>query len=158
MNESTQNRKITFLSLGILAVLLIACFVCWAATDPQALEPVKEITVKVAHSSGYLEELEYSSSPEEAAAHDPYILEFETTAKTFLEALEPHASLLEFMEWTDETGETVSVIYSANGEILEPDWNYAWFCYRNGEEPVDSLYDLPIEDGDSFYFYIAEKQ
>lgn len=153
---SESTKKTPILYAGILVVLLIAVFVCWASTQPQALEDVKEITVTVAHSENFLLELEYKFSPEEAHERDPYVLEFETTAKTLMEALEPYA-LLELLEETDEMGETVTVIHCADGEYVEDYRGYSWFCYRNSELLEEPLHDLPIEDGDTFYFCIASE-
>lgn len=151
MNEASQN-KITLISLGILVILLIAVFVCWAATGPRALESVKEISVTIAHSEDFIRELEHISTPEEVAARDPFVMEFETTAKTFPEAIADFG-LMEFLVETNDMGEPVLVLSAADGEYADFYRGYAWFCYYNSEpleEPLDSLL---LEDGDKFYFY-----
>lgn len=154
MNETTERKKRSTVAFGILVVLLIAVFVCWASTQPQALEEVKELTVTVAHSDNFIQELEYMYAPDEAEARDPYILEFETTAKTLLEALEPYG-LLELNEKTDELGERHAVVAAADGEYAEFYQGYVWYCYYNGELLEAPLEDLSIHDGDRFYFYTA---
>lgn len=153
MTSSTKN-KTPVLFAGILVILVIAIFLCWASTQPQALEDVKEITVTVAHSDAYVEEMERTYAPEEVEAHNPYILELETTAKTFIEALEPYA-LLELLEETDDMGEPVTVITRADEEYVDNYRGYAWVCYRNSELLEVPITELPIEDGDTFYFCIT---
>ncbi len=152
MNEASQNNKITLISLGILVVLLLAVFVCWAATGPQALESVKEISVTIAHSDDFIRELEHISTPEEVAARDPFVMEFETTARTFPEAIAPYG-LMEFLQQTNDVGEPSLILSAADGEYADQYRGYAWFCYYNSdllEEPLDTLL---LEDGDKFYFY-----
>lgn len=139
MNPASDNKKITALSLGILAVLLIAVFVCWAATDPQALESVKEITVTVTHSEAFL------AGDEEA---EPFVLELETTAKTLGAALEPY-ELLELLEEPDGV-----YIAAADGEYADSWRGQAWVCFFGGDPLEDTVDVHPIEDGDAYYFYL----
>lgn len=153
MNPAADNKKITVLSIGILVVLAMAVFVCWAATQPQALEPVKEITVTVAHSDEFVLELESLYGPEAAEERDPYVLEFETTARDLITAVEPYG-VLEFYEQADDTGEYIPVVGAADGEYAEIYYGYAWLCYYNSEPLEDPLHTLEIEDGDRFYFYL----
>lgn len=151
-SESTKKTPILF--AGILVVLLIAAFVCWAATGPQVLESVKELTITVAHSDNFLLELEHMYAPGDIGERDPYVLEFETTAKTLMEALKPYA-LLELREEINDMGEPVTVIACADEEYVDNHSGYAWVCYRNSELLEDPIVALPIEDGDSFYFCIT---
>ncbi len=154
MNPAADNKKITVISMGILAVLAIAVFVCWAATQPQALEPVKEITVTVAHSDDFLLELEALYGPELAEEHDPYVLEFETTARDLITAVEPY-DVLEFYEQADDTGEYIPVAGAADGEFPDLYYGYVWLCYYNGEFLEEPLHTVELEDGDRFYFYLG---
>lgn len=149
---SESDRKNPILFAGILAVLLISVFVCWASTRPQALEDVKELTITVAHSDDFIRELEHTSDPLEVLARDPFVIEFETTARTLPEAIAPYG-LLEFTEQTDDMGEPFLVISAADGEYADQYRGYAWFCYYNSELLEQSLHTLSIQDGDSFYFY-----
>lgn len=151
---SASNKKTRILFSGILVILLLAVFLCWASTQPQALEEVKELTITVAHTDAYIQELEQTYAPEEVEAHNPYILEFETTARTLMEALEPYA-LLELQEETDDMGEPVTVITRADEEYVDNYRGYAWVCYRNSELLEAPITELPIEDGDTFYFCIT---
>lgn len=153
-SESTKKTPIIF--AGILIILMLAAFLAWASTQPQALEDVKELKITVAHSEDFIQALEYLHSNEEAEARDPFVLELETTAKTLLEALEPY-SLLEVLEEADSDDKVKSVIHCADGEYINAYQGSAWYCYRNGELLEESLFDLPIKDGDTFYFYIASE-
>ena len=152
MNDTSHNKKLTALSLGTVAVLLLALFLAWASTGPQALERVKEITVTVSHSDDFIRELEHVSDPVEVLARDPFVMEFETTAKTFPEAIAEYG-LMEFLVETDAMGEPVLVLSAADGEYADHYRGYAWFCYYNGEFLEEPIGTLPIKDGDSFYFY-----
>lgn len=152
MNEKSPNKKITALSVGVLVLLLIALFLCWAATKPQALENVKEISVTIAHSDDFIRELEHIYDPAVALARDPFVMTFETTAKTLPEALAPY-ELLEFVEQPNHAGGSAFVLSAADGEYAAQYRGYAWFCYYNGEPLKEPLHTLSLQDGDRFYFY-----
>ena len=140
MNPATDRKKLTALSLGLLAVLLLAAFLCWAATDPQALESVKEITVTVTHSEEFL------AGDEEA---EPFEVTFETTARTLTAAMEDREELL-FVP--DREGMT---LVTADGETADLYRNQRWVCYQSGELLEESLDEHELEDGDAYYFYLV---
>lgn len=140
MNPASENRKITAVSIGILAVLAIAIFVCWAAFQPQALEPVKEITVVVNHS-------DYFNGYDDSA--EPFTLTFETTAKTLADAFADRHELL-FVHRSE--GMEVGV---ADSEMADFQLGQYWLCYLDGEILEEPLSEHRLEDGDSYYFYLA---
>lgn len=152
MNPVSPNKKITVISLGILLVLALAVFLCWASLRPQALEPVKEITLVVTHSDSYLETR--ATEPGDAEA-DPAednttaTLTIRTTARTLVDAFQERNELL-FVAREDGI-----VLGSANGEIADFYHNQSWICYQNSailEEPLD---EHRIQDGDTYYFYLV---
>lgn len=142
MNPASDNKKITVISVGILVVLALAVFVCWASFQPQALEPVKEITVTVTHSDAYNGYDEYA---------EPFELTFETTAKTLADAFADRHELL-FVHRED--GAVVGV---ADGEMADFSRNQYWLCYLDGEVLEETFDRHEIEDGDSYYFYLASE-
>lgn len=148
MNSVSKEKKMTAIAIGILVVLAIALFLCWASTQPQALESVKEITITVAHSDDFVKDAEVSDSEEESDENDPFVLEFETTAKTLGEAVEGR-NVLEFTQGREQT-----VVAAADGEYADFYHNQYWLCYFDGEPLEEPLDTYPIEDGDSFYFYL----
>ena len=143
MNPASENKKITAVSIGILVVLALAIFVCWASFRPQALERVKEITVTVKHSDAYL-------AGEENA--EPFELTFETTAKTLADAFSDRHELLFVYR---EGGMVVGV---ADGEMADFYHNQAWRCYLDGEILEETFDVHRIEDGDSYYFYLVTEE
>ena len=167
MNPASPNKKITVISLGILLVLALAVFLCWASLRPQALEPVKEITLVVTHSDSYLETLaaeqydtnaaapaeddpeEAEDDPEEAEDNTTATLTIRTTARTLVDAFQERNELL-FVAREDGI-----VLGSADGEIADFYHNQSWICYQNSailEEPLD---EHRIQDGDTYYFYLV---
>ena len=143
MNPATENKKITVISIGILVVLALAIFVCWASFRPQALEPVKEITVVVNHSdsfNGYDENAE------------PFELTFETTAKTLADAFADRHELLFVYR---EDGMEVGV---ADGEMADFQLGQYWRCYLDGVILEKPLSEHRMEDGDAYYFYLALRE
>lgn len=142
MNPASDNRKITIISVGILIVLALAALVCWASFQPQALEPVKEITVTVTHSEEYL------AGDEEA---EPFELTFETTAKTLVDAFQDRYELL-FVSLQDGM-----VLGVADGEMADFSQNQNWLCYLDGEILEESFDVHEIEDGNCYYFYLVSE-
>lgn len=140
MNPASDNKKINIISVGILVVLALAALVCWASFQPQALEPVKEITVTVNHSDAYL------AGDEDA---EPFELTFETTAKTLADAFEGRHELL-FVYRQDGM-----VLGSADGEMADFYHNQYWRCYLDGEVLEETFDVHEIEDGNSYYFYLV---
>lgn len=150
MNPS-NNKKITAVSLGILMTLLLAVFVCWASFQPQALESVKEITVTVNHSEDFIplsKNEDTWEDDEDAEDDEPFVLEIETTAKTLAAALEPY-ELLELLEEPDSV-----FIAAADGEYADYSRGQTWICYFEGKPLEDTVDVHPIQDGDSYYFYL----
>lgn len=143
MNPATENKKITIVSIGIFVVLALAVFVCWASFRPQALEPVKEITVKVTHSDSY-------NGYEENVP--PFELTFETTAKTLPDAFADRHELL-FVH--RENGMEVGV---ADSEMADFQLGQYWRCYLDGEILEKPLSEHRMEDGDVYYFYLALRE
>ena len=143
MNPATENKKITIVSIGILVVLALATFVCWASFKPQALEPVKEITVVVNHS-------DYYNGYDENA--EPFRLTFETTAKTLPDAFSDRHELL-FVHRLE--GMEVGV---ADSEMADFQLGQYWLCYLDGEILEKPLSEHRMEDGDSYYFYLALRE
>lgn len=160
MNPASPNKKITVISLGILLVLALAVFLCWASLRPQALEPVKEITLVVTHSDSYLETLaaeQDDTNAADPAEDDPEedddgttaTLTIRTTARTLVDAFQERHELL-FVAREDGI-----VLGSADGEIADFYHNQSWICYQNSailEEPLD---EHRIQDGDTYYFYLV---
>ena len=151
MNPAYNSKKITAISVGILAVLLLAVFVCWASTQPQALESVKEITVTVVHSENFLplNEEDGAEDSEDEEDDGRLVLELKTTARTLAAALEPY-ELLELLEEPDGM-----YIAAADGEYADNWRGQAWICYTNGEALEDTVDVHTIRDGDAYYFYLV---
>lgn len=143
MNPASENRKITIVSIGIFVVLALATFVCRASFKPQALEPVKEITVVVNHS-------DYYNGYDENA--EPFRLTFETTAKTLPDAFADRHELL-FVYRAE--GMEVGV---ADGEMADFQLGQYWRCYLDGEILEKPLSEHRMEDGDTYYFYLALRE
>lgn len=148
MNPVSKQKKLTTIGIGILAVLAISLFLCWASTQPQALESVKDITITVTHSENFVQVAEISDNEDNAGETGPFVLEFETTAKTLGQAVEGR-NVLEFALDGDQT-----VVAAADGEYANYYYNQYWLCYFDGERLEEPLDTYPIEDGDSFYFYL----
>ena len=137
-----MNKK-TVIALGIVGALLLAVFVCWASTGPQALESVKELTVTVTHSDAYLQALALEED-------EPLELTFRTTAKTLALAL---AERPEFtLAQTDEGAE----LAAADGGAADPLLNLRWVCYFDSKALDTPLDGQTITDGDKYYFYLKE--
>lgn len=143
MNPASENKKINLISIGILVVLVLAIFVCWASFQPQALEPVKEITVVVNHSDAFL-------GYDELA--EPFEISLETTAKTLTDAFRDRHELL-FL-WREEG----VVLGSADREMADFYQNQAWVCYLDGEILEDTFDVHRIEDGNTYYFYLVTEE
>ena len=116
---------------GIIAVLLLAALVCWASLKPRALENVKEITVSVVHSDGYIRTETY-----------------ETTAPFFFDALNPLH--LFGLEWRENN----ILLPTVDGESVEDPENEIWVYSVNGHYSELPMEEQPVEDGDKFVFYI----
>jgi len=143
MNPASENKKITAVSIGILVVLSLAIFACWASFKPQALEPVKEITVVVNHSDTFV-------GYDELA--EPFEVSLETTAKTLTDAFRDRHELL-FL-WRQEG----VVVGSAHGEMADFYHNQAWICYLDSERLEESFDVHRIEDGNTYYFYLVTEE
>ena len=143
MNPASDNKKITIISVGILVVLALAALVCWASFQPQALEPVKEITVTVTHSDSFL------AGDDDA---EPFELTFETTAKTLVDAFKDRHELLFVYR---EDGMALGV---ADGEMADFYHNQHWRCYLGGEVLEEPFDVHKLEDGNSYYFYLVTEE
>lgn len=150
MTESKTNKTLVVV-IGILVVLALAAFVCWASTQPQALESVKDITITVTHSEDFLKANNPIESGDQTGETDPFVVEFETTAKTLGAAVDG-MGVLEFIPYQDQM-----VVAAADGEYADFYHNQYWLCYYDGEAMEEPLDTYPIEDGDCFYFYLITK-
>jgi len=146
MNSSTDKKKLPIILLGIWIVLGISLFVCWASTQPQALEEVKEITIVVNHSEDYLAELASMSEDEDPESTLEFT--FETTRKTLGEAVDG-MEILKFANGSEQI-----IVAAADGEYADFDRGEYWLCYYDNEAMEKPLDTYPIEDGDAFRFYL----
>ena len=115
-----------------LLVLLMALLLCWASFHPRALEPVKELTVRVNQPDGTI-----SSTV------------FETNAHTLRDALEGNVTL----ELTNDS-RYGWLLYGVNGSYADTSANTAWTWLVNGSVPGAGMKDFAVSDGDVIDFYI----
>jgi len=132
MTQNTDNKKRTVALIAALLTAALALFICWAASDPSALEPVKTIVLNVEHSDGSVA-----------------TVELKTTARTLTEAAEE----LTLLEISDVSfGRIVS---AADGELPAEENSFWAFSFSGGDTYYFNVNDRPLQDGDVIEFFLV---
>ncbi len=144
----TNNAKRPVILLSVLIVLAAAALVCWASFRPDALKPVSDITINIAHSGGQTVSYQIAS-----------------TAGTLYEA-QQELGLIECVLAQDSEGEPEEdgeapaeadpelFVTAVDGETADASQGQYWLWDRNGSRSYADIDKVLIADGDVFDFYI----
>ena len=126
-----MKNKTTWIAVIVLAVLLVAAFLCWIAFKPQTVAGVKTITVDVTHKDGSVNTYEIETEQEhlyDALAEKGLVGKLESGY--FIE-LDGETAVTEDEEWWGYTRSGEYVNYGV-GECVIKDGEHYEFTFNVG--------------------------
>ena len=166
MKSATNESKRKIVMIGVVVILAMAVFVCWAAFRPSMLRTVKEITVTVLHGDGTTSETTFRTLEDtlgDVLMEDGFIeIEtYEPNTSQYNPGYDPYEYNTELSDSEDsesDTPESNTYISVADGEACDISQGQIWLYMIGGKAPEE--YDVmtqKIADQDiiTLYLYVV---